>query len=73
MSGDATSREVERQLAVMRENAVELYGEEDLRRRLGVALREGRPLRVKLGLDPSSPDLRFSSSSEAASSSRAGR
>jgi len=57
MSGDATSREVERQLAVMRENAVELYGEEDLRRRLGVALREGRPLRVKLGLDPSSPDL----------------
>jgi len=49
--------EVERQLAVMREGAVELYGEEELRERLARSLVEKRPLRVKLGMDPSSPDL----------------
>jgi tyrosyl-tRNA synthetase len=36
---------------------VELYGEDALRERLGAALEQGRPLRVKLGMDPSSPDL----------------
>jgi tyrosyl-tRNA synthetase len=50
-------KEIERQLAVMREGAVEFYGEEELAARLKVCLEEGRPLRVKLGMDPSSPDL----------------
>jgi tyrosyl-tRNA synthetase len=49
--------EVERQLAVMREGAVDFYGEQELAGRLAVALKEGRPLRVKLGMDPSSADL----------------
>lgn len=49
--------EVERQLAVMREGSVDFHGEAELARRLAVRLREGRPLRVKLGADPSSPDL----------------
>lgn len=53
----ATAREVERQLAIMRRGAAELIGEEELRARLANALAEGRPLRVKLGLDPSAPDL----------------
>jgi len=57
MSPDESAAEVERQLAVMRTGAVEFYGEAELRERLAAALREGRPLRVKLGLDPSSPDL----------------
>jgi len=51
------AREVERQLEQMREGAVEFYGDEDLRHRLAEALRAGRPLRVKLGMDPSAPDL----------------
>ena len=51
------SGEVERQLAIMREGAVEFYGEEELARRLASRLKEGRPLRVKLGMDPSSADL----------------
>lgn len=51
------AREVERQIAVMREGTVDFYGEEDLKARLATALREDRPLRVKLGLDPSSPSL----------------
>jgi tyrosyl-tRNA synthetase len=49
--------EIERQLAVMREGCVAFHGEEDLRERLASALREKRPLRVKLGMDPSAPDL----------------
>ena len=57
MTDAATRDEVERQLAVMREGAVDFYGEEELAERLATCLREGRPLRVKLGLDPSSPDL----------------
>jgi tyrosyl-tRNA synthetase len=43
----------EEQLARLRRGAVEIITEEDLLAKL----REGRPLRVKLGLDPSAPDL----------------
>lgn len=49
--------EVDRQIEEMRIGASALYGEEELRVRLASALREGSPLRVKLGMDPSSPDL----------------
>jgi len=49
--------ELERQLAVMREGAVHLHGEEELRTALAESLERGRPLRVKLGMDPSAPDL----------------
>jgi tyrosyl-tRNA synthetase len=50
-------REARRQLAAMQEGSVEFYGEDELRERLEQRLREGRPLRVKLGMDPSAPDL----------------
>lgn len=43
----------EEQLARLRRGAVEIISEEDLLAKL----RRGRPLRVKLGLDPSAPDL----------------
>jgi tyrosyl-tRNA synthetase len=49
--------EVEQQLAVMREGTVDFFGEAELRETLGAALGEGRSLRVKLGMDPSAPDL----------------
>lgn len=57
MSSAAIKAEVERQLEVIRSGSVEFYGEDDLRKRLEKALTEDRPLRVKLGMDPSSPDL----------------
>jgi len=57
MSASTTEAEVERQLDEIRVGSVEFYGEDELRERLTVALREKRPLRVKLGMDPSSPDL----------------
>ena len=50
MSDPAIEAEVERQLAVLRAGTVEFYGEDDLRARLEVGLREDRPLRVKLEL-----------------------
>ncbi len=57
MTRQSIEREAERQLEVMREGAVGFHGEEDLRSRLVSALKEKRPLRVKLGMDPSAPDL----------------
>ena len=57
MTKAAIEKEVERQLAVMREGAVDFYGEDELKEKLRQSLAEGRPLRVKLGMDPSSPDL----------------
>jgi tyrosyl-tRNA synthetase len=57
MTDAQLNKEVERQLAIMREGAVDFYGEEELAQRLALRLKEGRPLRVKLGMDPSSADL----------------
>ena len=55
MSGIAD--EVERQLERIRAGAEVFVGEEELRVRLSAALEKKRPLRVKLGMDPSTPDL----------------
>jgi tyrosyl-tRNA synthetase len=49
--------EVERQLELIRQGAEDFVGEEELRPRLVEAIQSGRPLRVKLGLDPSAPNL----------------
>jgi tyrosyl-tRNA synthetase len=57
MTDAQRNEEVERQLAIMREGAVDFYGEAELAKRLALRLKEGRPLRVKLGMDPSSADL----------------
>jgi tyrosyl-tRNA synthetase len=57
VSRNEVAREVERQLEVMAEAAEQLVGADELRPRLEAALREDRPLRVKLGMDPSAPDL----------------
>jgi len=57
MPPKASGVELERQLTAMREGTVHLHGEEELRTVLAEALERGRPLRVKLGMDPSAPDL----------------
>ncbi len=46
-------RSPEEQLDLLRRGAVEIISEEDLLAKL----RQGRPLRVKLGVDPSAPDI----------------
>lgn len=49
--------EVERQLALIRQGALEIVTEDDMRAKLRASLRTGRPLKVKLGLDPTAPDI----------------
>lgn len=54
---EAQKQEVERQLEIIRRGAVEIIPEEDLRRKLERYVVTGQPLKVKLGLDPSAPDI----------------
>jgi tyrosyl-tRNA synthetase len=54
---DSPARSVEEQIAILRQGAVEIIPEDDLRRKLERALREGEPLVVKQGFDPTAPDI----------------
>ncbi|NLT22068.1 MAG: tyrosine--tRNA ligase [Syntrophorhabdus sp.] len=48
---------IEEQLAIIKRGAVDLINEKELRDKLARSEKEGKPLRVKLGLDPTAPDL----------------
>ncbi|MGD0013075.1 MAG: tyrosine--tRNA ligase [Bryobacteraceae bacterium] len=48
---------VDEQIAHIKKGLAELIREEDLRERLIEAEKQGRPLRVKVGFDPTAPDL----------------
>jgi len=54
---DELQAAVEAQLAEIHRGAEKVYGEPELRAKLAESIRGGRPLRVKLGVDPSAPDL----------------
>jgi tyrosyl-tRNA synthetase len=45
------------QIAYLRKGVAEIIREEDLRAKLESSLKTGKPLRVKLGVDPTAPDL----------------
>lgn len=49
--------EAERQFAVLKRGAAEIVPEGELKRKIMNSVAEGRPLRIKLGLDPSAPDI----------------
>ncbi|MEI7027841.1 tyrosine--tRNA ligase [Paenibacillus sp. y28] len=53
----AQQQEVEHQLAVIRRGAVEIVPEEELKLKLAKSVVTGEPLKIKLGLDPSAPDI----------------
>ncbi len=53
----STSKDVSRQLQVLRSGAAEIIPEDELESKLARSVAEDRPLRVKLGIDPSTPDL----------------
>ncbi len=58
MSGDpALENEVDAQIERIRAGCEAFVGEDELRAKLRRSLSRGRPLRVKLGMDPSAPDL----------------
>lgn len=49
--------DISQQVEILKKNVVDLITEEDLKAKLEKAKAEGRPLMVKLGADPSAPDL----------------
>lgn len=49
--------DIAKQLALIRRGAVTIHTDEELEKKLRRALGAKRPLRVKLGLDPTSPDI----------------
>jgi tyrosyl-tRNA synthetase len=50
-------QEVERQLHVIRRGAADIVPEEELAAKVAESVASGKPLKVKLGLDPSAPDI----------------
>ena len=48
---------IDEQLTYLRRGTVDLIREEDLRRKLERSAKTGKPLRIKLGLDPTAPDI----------------
>jgi len=57
MDASQTFRPVEEQLVALRKGAAEIIREEELRAKLERSRASGTPLRVKLGVDPTAPDL----------------
>jgi len=53
----AVRREADRQLAIILRGVEELLPLDEFRRKLERAIRDGRPLRVKQGFDPTAPDI----------------
>ena len=54
---DTPALSVDEQLAIIRQGAVEIIPEEDLRRKLERSLKAGEPLVIKQGFDPTAPDI----------------
>ena len=48
---------IDEQLEYLKKGTVDVIREEDLRKKLERSARDGKPLRVKLGLDPTAPDI----------------
>ncbi|MGE5308324.1 MAG: tyrosine--tRNA ligase [Deltaproteobacteria bacterium] len=49
--------DIKEQLAVIKRGAVDIISEEELVKKLELAQKENRPLRVKAGFDPTAPDI----------------
>lgn len=48
---------IDEQISYLKKGAVDLIREEDLRKKLEHSAKTGKPLRVKLGADPTAPDI----------------
>jgi len=53
----ASKDEAQRQLDALRRGAVQIYTEPELLGKLARAINDKRPLRIKLGMDPTAPDI----------------
>ncbi|MEW6425209.1 MAG: tyrosine--tRNA ligase [Bacillota bacterium] len=50
-------KDVERQMEIIKRGTVEIIPEDEMVQKIKRALAAGRPLRIKLGLDPTAPDI----------------
>ena len=57
MHGTGLEQEIDRQLAILTARCVDVVTADELRGKLRRSLQTATPLRVKLGLDPTAPDL----------------
>ncbi len=54
---DKIMKQVDAQLEIIRRGVAEIVPEEELKQKLYKSIKENRPLRAKLGLDPTAPDI----------------
>ncbi len=54
---DEVKKEIERQLRFIKRGAAEVLPLDDLYRKLAKSIEQNKPLKVKLGLDPTAPDI----------------
>ena len=57
MTAKKNFKPVDEQLAYLRKGAAEIIPEQELRAKLEASVKSGKPLRAKLGVDPTAPDL----------------
>ncbi len=57
MAEKKLTAEIERQLKIIKRHAVDVLPEDELVKKLERSIRENKPLKVKLGVDPTAPDL----------------
>jgi tyrosyl-tRNA synthetase len=53
----AIDKDVAEQFTYLKKGSVEIIQEDELKAKLGRSLKDGRPLKVKAGFDPTAPDL----------------
>jgi tyrosyl-tRNA synthetase len=51
------SENIAEQITLLKRGTVEVFREDELAQRMTIAAKEGRQLRVKLGMDPTAPDI----------------
>lgn len=56
-AGSGAFRPVDEQVEILRRGVVDLFTEDELRRKLDRSRAAGRPLTVKVGFDPTAPDI----------------
>ncbi len=49
--------ELEKQWEILSRGSVEIIPEDEFKQKLAISIKENRPLKIKLGLDPSAPDI----------------
>lgn len=57
MTEETVKQEVRRQMRIILQGAAQVVSEEELAAKVERSIRTGTPLRIKLGLDPSAPDI----------------